>query len=212
MNIKFSWVLIDSVLKAIFTCFINHLYIGGIVFVMSSNNNTENAIIEEFEKEVLEHSLSQISIATTTTNNTYSTTATTARLSNFISMDDLMGNDENKNNNINDDETQSLLKESAFSKGTFPGMTIDEKHTNYVLMYDMLTGIRISVSICQAKPPKEINSYDYTESIPYAFDSSGNQFTPSSKYEFKFKDYSPWVFRILREAFKIDAADYLVFL
>lgn len=40
--------------------------------------------------------------------------------------------------------------------------------------------------------------------------ASDSQLTPSSKYEFKFKDYCPWVFRVLRESFSIDAADYLV--
>lgn len=30
------------------------------------------------------------------------------------------------------------------------------------------------------------------------------------KYDFKFKDYAPWVFRNLRESFKIDPADYMV--
>jgi 1-phosphatidylinositol-4-phosphate 5-kinase len=35
--------------------------------------------------------------------------------------------------------------------------------------------------------------------------------TPSAKYDFKFKDYAPWVFRELREAhFHLDPADYLL--
>lgn len=34
--------------------------------------------------------------------------------------------------------------------------------------------------------------------------------TPSAKYDFKFKDYAPWVFRHIRAHFKIDPADYLV--
>lgn len=34
--------------------------------------------------------------------------------------------------------------------------------------------------------------------------------TPSAKYDFKFKDYAPWVFRHLRTIFKLDPADYLV--
>jgi 1-phosphatidylinositol-4-phosphate 5-kinase len=39
----------------------------------------------------------------------------------------------------------------------------------------------------------------------------GNELTPSAKYDFKFKDYAPWVFRELREdVFHIDPADYLV--
>lgn len=34
--------------------------------------------------------------------------------------------------------------------------------------------------------------------------------TPSSKYDFKFKDYCPWVFRLIREAFHVDPAYYLL--
>ena len=34
--------------------------------------------------------------------------------------------------------------------------------------------------------------------------------TPSTKYDFKFKEYAPWVFRSLRENFDLDPADYLV--
>jgi 1-phosphatidylinositol-4-phosphate 5-kinase len=40
--------------------------------------------------------------------------------------------------------------------------------------------------------------------------STGNELTPSAKYDFKFKDYAPWVFRSLREKFKLDPADYLM--
>jgi 1-phosphatidylinositol-4-phosphate 5-kinase len=41
--------------------------------------------------------------------------------------------------------------------------------------------------------------------------SIGNELTPSAKYDFKFKDYAPWVFRELREDyFRIDPSDYLV--
>ena len=38
----------------------------------------------------------------------------------------------------------------------------------------------------------------------------GNELTPGVKYDFKFKDYAPWVFRHLRGDFHIDPADYLV--
>lgn len=34
--------------------------------------------------------------------------------------------------------------------------------------------------------------------------------TPSAKYDFKFKDYAPWVFRHLRAKFQLDPADYLM--
>jgi 1-phosphatidylinositol-4-phosphate 5-kinase len=41
--------------------------------------------------------------------------------------------------------------------------------------------------------------------------SVGNELTPSARYDFKFKDYAPWVFRELREdSFHLDPADYLL--
>jgi hypothetical protein len=41
--------------------------------------------------------------------------------------------------------------------------------------------------------------------------STGSELTPSAKYDFKFKDYAPWVFRSLREdSFHLDPADYLL--
>ena len=40
--------------------------------------------------------------------------------------------------------------------------------------------------------------------------STGNELTPSAKYDFKFKDYAPWVFRNLRAKFGLDPADYLM--
>lgn len=89
------------------------------------------------------------------------------------------------------------------------GKTIGEDHVNFVLMYDMLTGIRHSVSVCQAKPSRSLTEEDFRYARTYNFLQSSNDTTPS-KYEFRFKDYCPWVFRSLREAFRIDAADYLV--
>ncbi|KAF9181635.1 Phosphatidylinositol-4-phosphate 5-kinase [Haplosporangium sp. Z 11] len=90
------------------------------------------------------------------------------------------------------------------------GTRIGEDHVNYVLMYNMLTGIRVSVSRCQAKPQRALVDEDFTSAHKLAFDITGNELTPSSKYDFKFKDYAPWVFRHLREDFHIDASDYLV--
>jgi 1-phosphatidylinositol-4-phosphate 5-kinase len=34
--------------------------------------------------------------------------------------------------------------------------------------------------------------------------------TPSSSYDFKFKDYAPWVFRLIRNLFHVDPAEYLL--
>ncbi|KAF9993540.1 Phosphatidylinositol-4-phosphate 5-kinase [Entomortierella chlamydospora] len=90
------------------------------------------------------------------------------------------------------------------------GTPISEDHVNYVLMYNMLTGIRVSVSRCNAKPQRALVDEDFTAAHKLAFDITGNELTPSSKYDFKFKDYAPWVFRHLRQDFHIDASDYLV--
>ncbi|KAH8099905.1 SAICAR synthase-like protein [Cristinia sonorae] len=91
------------------------------------------------------------------------------------------------------------------------GNLIGEDHVNYVLMYNMLTGIRIAVSRCQAKIRRPLSDEDFTACHKYSFDIIGNELTPSAKYDFKFKDYAPWVFRELREDyFHLDPADYLL--
>ena len=48
------------------------------------------------------------------------------------------------------------------------------------------------------------------ENLELTNSSTGNELTPSAKYDFKFKDYAPWVFRHLRAKFKLDPADYLM--
>jgi hypothetical protein len=90
------------------------------------------------------------------------------------------------------------------------GTKVAEGHANFVLMYDMLTGLRIAVSRCVAKPHRDLRPSDFRAKHKLTFDIMGNELTPSSKYDFKFKDYAPWVFRYIREHFKIEAADYLV--
>ncbi|EGG11887.1 uncharacterized protein MELLADRAFT_46552 [Melampsora larici-populina 98AG31] len=94
--------------------------------------------------------------------------------------------------------------------GVLIGNLISEGHANYVLMYNMLTGIRIGVSRCQAKLKRPLTPEDYTARHKFSFDIVGNELTPSAKYDFKFKDYAPWVFRELREYFHLDPADYLL--
>ena len=50
------------------------------------------------------------------------------------------------------------------------GTQIGEEHVNYVLMYNMLTGIRVGVSRCQAKLVKELDPADFTAAHKLAFD------------------------------------------
>ncbi|KAJ2037716.1 Phosphatidylinositol-4-phosphate 5-kinase [Coemansia sp. S3946] len=90
------------------------------------------------------------------------------------------------------------------------GTQIAPGHANYVLMYNMLTGIRVSVSRCEAKDSRPVRFDDYIAAHKYSFDVVGDEMTPSSRYDFKFKDYAPWVFRCIREAFHLSTEDYLV--
>ncbi|GMK56953.1 hypothetical protein CspeluHIS016_0307930 [Cutaneotrichosporon spelunceum] len=91
------------------------------------------------------------------------------------------------------------------------GNLVGEGHRNYVLMYNMLTGIRVAVSRCQAKIRRPLTEDDYYARHKYSFDMLGNELTPSARYDFKFKDYAPWVFRELRDDhFHLDPADYLL--
>ncbi|CCJ29873.1 unnamed protein product [Pneumocystis jirovecii] len=96
------------------------------------------------------------------------------------------------------------------SHNVYVGTRIEEDHVNYVTAYNMLTGIRVGVSRCTAKVDRDLTSTDFVDSYKFSFDITGNELTPSAKYDFKFKDYSPWVFRHLRALFRLDPADYLM--
>lgn len=50
------------------------------------------------------------------------------------------------------------------------GNLIGEDHVNYVLMYNMLTGIRIGVSRCQAKMKRPLTDEDFSAKHKYSFD------------------------------------------
>ncbi|QPG76235.1 hypothetical protein FOA43_003621 [Brettanomyces nanus] len=90
-----------------------------------------------------------------------------------------------------------------------PGQRVVEGHHNYALAYNMITGIRVAVSRC-SQIPKPLTDYEYKQVSKMVFHWEGSSTTPSSKYEFKFKDYAPEVFRDLRSVFHIDQADYLL--
>jgi 1-phosphatidylinositol-4-phosphate 5-kinase len=90
------------------------------------------------------------------------------------------------------------------------GKKVEEGHVNWVTAYNMLTGIRFTVSRTNAKMDRELTEADFDAKHKLSFDVTGNELTPSAKYDFKFKDYSPWVFRRLRAIFGLDPADYLM--
>ncbi|KAK4192305.1 hypothetical protein QBC35DRAFT_246153 [Podospora australis] len=90
------------------------------------------------------------------------------------------------------------------------GTKVDETHANWVTAYNMLTGIRVAVSRTNAKIDRELTDADFDVKQKSTFDIAGNELVPSAKYDFKFKDYAPWVFRHLRAKFQLDPADYLI--
>lgn len=89
------------------------------------------------------------------------------------------------------------------------GNKVSEGHVNFIIAYNMLTGIRVAVSRCSGIM-KPLTPMDFKFNKKLAFDYHGNELTPSSQYAFKFKDYCPEVFRELRALFGLDPADYLV--
>ncbi|RYP73997.1 hypothetical protein DL771_003308 [Monosporascus sp. 5C6A] len=90
------------------------------------------------------------------------------------------------------------------------GTKVDESHANWETAYNMLTGIRVSVSRTNAKLDRSLTDADFDAKQKSTFDIAGNELVPSAKYDFKFKDYAPWVFRHLRALFRLDPADYLM--
>ncbi|KAH7146372.1 hypothetical protein EDB81DRAFT_489163 [Dactylonectria macrodidyma] len=101
-------------------------------------------------------------------------------------------------------------KEEEDTDRVLVGTMVDESHANWVTAYNMLTGIRVSVSRTNAKLDRDLTDADFETKQKSTFDIAGNEMVPSAKYDFKFKDYAPWVFRRLRTLFRLDPADYLM--
>ena len=108
---------------------------------------------------------------------------------------------------LNGSRIKSKMK--ADEQYNIPGQQISLKHENYAVVYDLVTGIRFSVSRC-SKLPAKITDSQFTEVTKLLFNREGNSLAPPTKYEFKFKDYAPEVFRDLRRMFNVNQADYLM--
>jgi hypothetical protein len=66
--------------------------------------------------------------------------------------------------------TKSRVSRGKTEREVLVGTPVKEGHHNYMLMYDMLTGIRISVSRCYAKPHRELVQADFEAAHKLAFD------------------------------------------
>ncbi|KAJ9647039.1 Phosphatidylinositol-4-phosphate 5-kinase [Coniosporium tulheliwenetii] len=89
------------------------------------------------------------------------------------------------------------------------GTKVDQNHVNWVTAYNMLTGIRFTVSRTNAKMDRELTDADFKARHKFSFDMYDSKGLIMN-YDFKFKDYAPWVFRHLRANFGLDPADYLM--
>lgn len=112
-------------------------------------------------------------------------------------------------NSILQKRNMHKLKRELEDENIIVGNKISEGHENFVMAYNMLTGIRVAVSRCSGVM-KKLSDDDFKSAKKLTFNMDGSELTPSSKYDFKFKDYSPEVFRELRSLFGIDPADYLM--
>lgn len=88
---------------------------------------------------------------------------------------------------------------------------IDKHHPEFELTYDMMLGIRTTVSMVEAKPHSLIKKSDFEQMLHLRFPGNGSATTPAHvARDFKFKDYCPEVFRQIRARFDIDPAEYLL--
>jgi 1-phosphatidylinositol-4-phosphate 5-kinase len=89
---------------------------------------------------------------------------------------------------------------------------ITQDHESFELIFDMLMGIRTAVGrFTSAAMPDEIGPAEFNQSWEGDFLARGTPETPAHhQSDFKFKDYSPLVFRQLRERFGITSQDYML--
>ncbi|KAI8096246.1 uncharacterized protein BX664DRAFT_291004 [Halteromyces radiatus] len=94
------------------------------------------------------------------------------------------------------------------------GTKISKGHRDYMLMYHMLTGIRMAVDQVSSLPDRALQPSDFSSihhlTLTIQKDhplDKGDRWTPGRKHEFK--DYAPWVFRSIRQKSLIKTSDYL---
>ncbi|ORZ16256.1 hypothetical protein BCR42DRAFT_327241 [Absidia repens] len=89
------------------------------------------------------------------------------------------------------------------------GNRISAGHRDYLLMYNMLVGIRIAVNHATDQFGRELTMDDYKAVKLLAFDITGSEQSLGANYDFKFKDYAPLAFQQIRQVCHISSADYL---
>lgn len=90
---------------------------------------------------------------------------------------------EAEKNKVEQDAEKALTRTTSLVRGfsndkPLVGNVISEGHANYVLMFNMLTGIRVAVSRCQAKIRRPLTDEDFTAAHKYSFDMYVVRLTP----------------------------------
>lgn len=62
------------------------------------------------------------------------------------------------------------------------GTKVDQNHVNYVTAYNMLTGIRFTVSRINAKMDRELTPADFAAKHKFSFDMYGSSYLPRSMF------------------------------
>lgn len=107
----------------------------------------------------------------------------------------------------NTDGTKTRIIDSSNNIGNPKiGRTISRGHENFQIVYNMLTGIQSAI-LHSENDLSDLTPQDFKTNKKFVFQSSESDTTP--KYSFKFKDYSPKVFKKLRSSFKLNDKDYL---
>lgn len=103
---------------------------------------------------------------------------------------------ERKTKGLTPEKKAEKLKPIAQRLPTRIGTKITKDHKNYELMFDMLLGIRVSVSLTCGRGPSaaRLPTAAFVAMRDYAFPSDGSTTTPAHKMrDFKFRDYAPKV-------------------
>ena len=88
---------------------------------------------------------------------------------------------------------------------------ISQGHDNFDLIFMMLMGIRTAVGKFANVPSRDLTAGDFDQKWDGDFLHGGSADTPAhSHHDFRFRDYSPLVFRQIRERFGVMTPDYLL--
>ncbi|XP_074279513.1 phosphatidylinositol 4-phosphate 5-kinase 1-like [Silene latifolia] len=92
------------------------------------------------------------------------------------------------------------------------GKTVCKGDKNYDLIVSLQLGIRYSLGKYSSTSRElKSNDFDPMQKFWTKFPPQGSKLTPTHKAtEFRWKDYCPWVFRNLRDLFRVDPAEYML--